>query len=134
MVDYLHMGPWPVFVGFTTCPDAFKAEVTRLGVPETVEPMARERAAATMHTFTSDTACTCIVVLPRARRQSREAVTALLAHECLHIVQEMRRELNQYRPFDDESEAYLLQYMTQEMAALYYNTGRKRSITPQGPV
>lgn len=57
-------------------------------------------------------------------------MTALLAHETLHIVQEMRRELNQGKPFDDESESYLVQYMTQEMAALYYKTGRNRNTTP----
>lgn len=129
-MHYLHMGPWPLFVGFTSSAEAFNAEMTRLAIPDAPEMLARERASATMHSFTSRTACTCIVTLPRARRQSREAVTALLAHETLHIVQEMRRELNQGKPFDDESESYLVQYMTQEMAALYYKTGRKRNTTP----
>lgn len=125
------MGQWPVFLGFTMSPDDFAEAVKRLEVKEDVPFLGRPGANATTHTFERRGALTFIITLQKpARRLSKEQVAALIAHEAMHVVQQMTRELAQGLRFDDESEAYLLQHIVQHCLQIAWDTGRVRSTVP----
>ena len=125
------MGQWPVFVGFTTSPDAFKRAVKRLKITEDVSFLGHIRAAATTHIFERNGSLTFIITMQQpTRRYTREQVAALIAHECMHVIQEMRRELARGNCFDDESEAYLLQHIVQHCLQTVWATGRSRAVKP----
>lgn len=125
------MGQWPVFVGFTTDEAAFKRCIKRLKITDDVPFLGHIRANATTHIFERNGSLTFVITLqPVTRRQTREQVAALIAHECMHVIQEMRRELSRGGHFDDESEAYLLQHLVQHCLQEAWKTGRKRAIAP----
>jgi hypothetical protein len=104
----------------------------RLKVSPAPEMLGHERANMTTHILVNNgTLCFVIAGQPhRPRRNSREQYAALIAHEALHVVQEMQRELARGRNFDDESAAYLLQYITQHCLQIAWNTGGTRRSTP----
>jgi hypothetical protein len=130
-VSYLNPGPYPVYIGFTTSTDAFQRELKRLKVPGDHRAIQHERANATTHFLTSGTSLTCIIVMqPPTPRISKEQYAALVAHEALHVVQEMERELYSGKRFDDESEAYLLQHIVQHCLQEAWRTGRSRRSKP----
>lgn len=113
-VTYMHMGQWPVFVGFTTEPKAFRREVKRLGIKAKVPFVARAGADATTHFFAREGRQSCaIITMPKVGDRSHSQYAALVAHEALHIVQDMHRQLNGGAPFGDEADAYLLQSIVQ---------------------
>jgi hypothetical protein len=130
-VHYLNPGPFPVHIGFTTCEKAFNREVKRIGVNGEVEFLASEIANATTHFFRNDhnSLCCIITMPPQTDDKSREQYAALLAHEGLHVVQEMR-ELNRSEPFDHETEAYLLQMIVQEFLQVAWNSDNRRMVAP----
>lgn len=128
-VAWCNMGQWPVYVGFTASPDAFKRALKRMKVTEDVPFLSHVRAGATTHAFVKDGGLTFIVTIARTRH-SREQVAALIAHECMHVVQGMREELASGDHFDKESEAYLLQHLVQHCLQEMWKTGRSRASRP----
>lgn len=130
-VSYLHPGPYPVYIGFTDCPQAFAREVKRLKIDDPPQMLGHERANMTTHIFENKgTLCFIIAAQPYTRKVSREQYAALIAHEAMHVVQEMQRELARGNVFDDESGAYLLQHITQHCLQQAWQTGRVRKTTP----
>lgn len=120
-VRYFNTGPWPFYIGFTTCPDAFAREMRRLKIKEPVRAL-NERAAATTHFLFNHDTSMAIVVMPRATRgKSKEQYAALLAHEAVHVAQEMRERLGD---LGHEGEAYLVQQIVQEGLQLAWATNR----------
>lgn len=112
-IDYFNMGQWPFYVGFTTSPKAFKKEMKRLGIGD--EPfVCRERADAATHFLTNDGSVTAIITMPPVGKRKHSQYAALVAHEALHVMQEMHAELNRGEPFGKEADAYLLQLIVQE--------------------
>jgi hypothetical protein len=131
-IAYLHPGPYPVYIGFTTSTDAFQRELKRLKVPGEHRAIAHERANGTTHFLTNRDTLTCIIVMqPPTPRISKEQYAALVAHEALHVVQEMRRELARGECFDHESEAYLVQHIVQHCLQIAWRTNRVRRTKPQ---
>lgn len=131
-VSYLNPGPYPVHIGFTTSEEAFRREIKRLKIPEDVPFLGRERANATMHTLVKGSSVIYIIAMqPPTRKIGKEQYAALVAHEALHIIQDMRSELNQNKPFDKESECYLLQHIVQHCLQEAWQTGRVKRIRPQ---
>jgi hypothetical protein len=89
-IKYFGMGPWPIFCGFTMSPKAFAREMQRLKVDADVRFIATDHANATMHTFERDSGLICIITLEKAARERPiEQLAALLAHEAVHVVQEL---------------------------------------------
>lgn len=131
-VRYFHMGQWPCYVGFTTSEEAFDAEMKRLNITPPPAWIATPHSAATAHYFTNRDMLTIIVCIRRERRRSREQVAALLAHESLHVVQQMEQWFYPSGRFDDESAAYLLQYLVQSFLYEYSKPGEgsSRSVEP----
>lgn len=132
-VEWANMGQWPVYLGFTMSPDDFNEALKRMEVEQDVPFLGRSGANATTHIFERHGTLTFIVTLQKpARRISKEQVAAIIAHEAMHVVQCMTRELAQGVRFDDESEAYLLQHIVQHCLQVAWNTGRARSTVPDG--
>lgn len=132
-IAYFHMGQWPVYVGFTTSPKAFKREIKRMGTKEKVSFFARERATATTHIFTAPEGCLCfIITMPKPTKAvSHSQYAALVAHEALHIIQEMQRELNRGASFGDEADAYLIQMIVQDCLHIAFDEGLEKRTIPQ---
>lgn len=133
MIHWLHPGQWPVYIGFTTDEGSFQRATKRMGVPrEQVPHWINPGASATMHTFDSATGQTTFIICitPQGRKQTREQHASLIAHEALHVVQEMNRIFSPHGPFDDESAAYLLQHIVQHCLQHAWKTGRTRKTRP----
>lgn len=132
-IDYFHMGQWPVYFGFTTSPKAFKREVKRMGVKSDVPFFARERANATTHFFVTPEGASCVIItMPKvAKGQPHSQYAALVAHEALHVIQEMHRELNKGASFGDEADAYLIQSLVQNCLQIAFEEGLEKRTVPQ---
>lgn len=129
MVTYINMGPWPVFVGYCTSRKAFKQEMRRLGVKSVPQFITGNM---TTHIFDGPTGALCCIIAcpPMSKHVSWEAYAALVAHEALHVAQEMRLQLNKGQCLGAEAEAYIVQYITQSILQDVYKTGREHSIKP----
>lgn len=109
-IEYIPMGPWPYFVGFSTSAEDFAAEVKRLKVETEVE-FIRGKGATTHHFEHGDgSAISILAIEPYSRRRTREQYAALVAHEAVHVLQAMQRELGELGP---EAEAYIVQHIVQ---------------------
>lgn len=128
-INYCHMGPWPVYVGFTNSPKAFQRELKRIKVREKVAFHTSNRANATVHIFDGAGTTTFIVTMDKAKKTSVEQIASLIAHEAVHIVQEMWSVLGERTP-GHEAEAYLVQHITQFCLQLALKTGRTRKFVP----
>jgi hypothetical protein len=62
-----------------------------------------------------------IVMCPPSRKASKEQYASLLAHEAVHVVQEMRDKLGD---LGSEAEAYLVQQIVQEGLQVAWGTNR----------
>jgi len=132
-ITYFHMGQWPVYVGFTTSPKAFRKELKRLGIKRDVPFAARARADAATHYLTSEYGKTCcIITMPSCGKRSHSQYAALVAHEAMHVIQEMHRELNNDRPFGDEADAYLIQCIVQNCLQEAFQENLVTAYEPSG--
>ena len=131
-IRYFHMGQWPCYVGFTTSEEAFDAEMKRLCISPAPGWIATPHSHATTHFLTNRDMLTIIVTMQRTKRRSREQIASLIAHEALHVVQEMEDWFYPSGRFDDESAAYLLQYLVQSFLYEYRSPGKNtnRSVEP----
>lgn len=131
IVRYLNLGPWPIFVGFTTSEKAFAKELKRLKVDEDCHFIARARANATTHYFESAGKWVVIITMqPMTKGITREQYAALLAHEAMHVVQQIRRELNNDSHLGDEAEAYLMQQIVQDCLQVAWDSSKVRAVHP----
>jgi hypothetical protein len=121
-IHYLNLGPWPGYVGFTTSPDAFKREMRRLKVKEPNEFTKNAHSNAATHFLSNNGQSLAIICIePMSRTRSKEQYAALLAHEAVHVVQQMREDLGD---LGSEAEAYLVQQMVQEGLQKAWKTNR----------
>ena len=131
-VKYFNMGMWPVYVGITTCEKCFNKEMKRLKLKD-VPFLARENANATTHFFDKPGRATAILITIRPfdkKRNSREQYAALIAHEAMHVVQDMQRRLARGQSLGDEAEAYLIQQIVQECLQWIWRSNKVRSTEP----
>lgn len=130
-IRYFNLGPWPVYVGFTLCEKAFDTEMKRLKI-ENVNFQAHERAAMTTHFFTNKNNLCCIIAACpyNPRQATREMYAALIAHEAVHVVQEMSHELSRGECLGKEAEAYLVQQIVQECLQDAWQSTKVRRTEP----
>lgn len=126
-VHYLNTGPWPYYIGFTTEEGAFQREMKRLRVRDAGPGVRSGSNAATHHLVSDSTAMAIIVMCPPSRKASKEQYASLLAHEAVHVVQEMRVKLGD---LGNEAEAYLVQQIVQEGLQVAWKTGRTTKKRP----
>jgi hypothetical protein len=121
-IYYMNLGPWPGYVGFTTSPDAFAREMRRLKISDADGFIKNAHSNATTHFLSNHGSNLAIICIqPFSRRVSKEQYAALIAHEAVHVVQEMRSNLGD---LGSEAEAYLVQQMVQEGLQQAWKTGR----------
>ena len=131
-IRYFNMGPWPVFVGFTTSEEAFAKEMERLKI-EGVNFLARERSHATVHILERSGSLTFIIAIEpfNPRRATREMYAALIAHEAMHVIQEMQTELAKGETLGKEAKAYLIQQIVQECLQDAWASNKTRATEPE---
>jgi hypothetical protein len=127
-ITYYNMGAWPLYVGFTTSAKAFGREMRRLNskpAPAFINPGAN----ATMHTLEKDGTRTCIIAFQKPKAHTVEQVAGLIAHEAVHVAQELWDAIGETRP-GREAEAYLVQQIVQCCLQDALSTGRARKDAP----
>jgi len=112
-IRYFNMGAWPIYVGFTASEKAFNKEMKRLSVKEPGRFIATTHANATTHYFENEGTLTCIITMGSIEGRSNEQVASLIAHEAVHVAQELWRHVGEKTP-GHEQEAYLVQQIVQE--------------------
>lgn len=116
--------PFPCFIGFTASTVAWNTLMDKLGADL---PMVRDQASASTRALDHKNGDLCIMVTTwpiNKRKNSWEAHAAMIAHECVHVVQFIKERYSSNIPLGDETEAYLVQYMVQEILQFAYKTGR----------
>jgi hypothetical protein len=128
-VRYVDLGIWPYFVGFTLSEAAFQREMRRLKIDRAIEWVTAGGSNATTHHFSREGNNLSILCFqPPRRRFSKEQFAAMVAHEALHAVQEMRDCLGD---LGREAEAYTLQTIVQDVLQVAWSTGRLRRLSPR---
>jgi hypothetical protein len=130
-MKYLHMGPWPGFVGLCFDEKVFHKEMQRLDVREKVDFLGSERAHATLHHFiTPHGQAVYILALGPVKGRTKEQVAGLVAHEATHVVQNMRVDIAMGKSLGDEAEAYLVQMIVQEALQSLWKSNKVRRLEP----
>jgi hypothetical protein len=126
-IAYFNMGSWPLYVGFTNSPKRFAKEMRRMGI-EGVSFL-NPGGNATMHTFVRNGTTTCIIAMEKAKDKSPEMIAALIAHEAVHVAQELWSQIGEEQP-GREAEAYLVQMIVQCCLQQVWKTNRVRRTEP----
>lgn len=124
---YIPMGAAPCSVGFCLDDKTYRAEMRVLEI-KNFNPFVSPGADATVHEFqntaTMAVALLCIDAKQRAKhRRSVTSSAALIAHEAVHILQFVKREMRETEA-GAEFEAYTVQWVTQEVLAAYLKVKR----------
>ena len=127
-IAYANMGPWPVYVGFTKSRKAFGREMKRLAI-KGVPFLAPDHANASTHFLEHGGALTCIITLGSTKDRSIEQIASLIAHEAVHVAQEVWSSVGETKP-GREAEAYLVQHVTQHCLQIALDTGRTKKEAP----
>jgi hypothetical protein len=131
-IHYLNMGQWPCFVGIAISEEAFDAEMARLKVTDPPSFLGRARSNACVHSFINRGAlCIILAIEPWTRKRTKEQYAALVAHECVHVIQEIKEEYSPGNALGVESEAYLMQYLVQETLQLAFSSTKERATEPR---
>lgn len=125
-LHYLNLGPWPYYLGVTTSPKAFSREMKRLKIGNDIPFFGRVNANATAHFFqVKSKSCAIITVQPFDKKTvTKEMFAALIAHEAMHVVQDMQEQLAGSKSLGVEAEAYLIQQIVQEALQIAWKTGK----------
>lgn len=127
-IDYLPIGVYPLFVGFTMSKKAYLKEMKRLEIVNP-SPFLSDNSNATCHHFVGKTGRVSVIAMKRPTGVNVGQVAGLIAHEAVHVVQRLWDEIGETDP-GHEAEAYLVQTITQGCLALALNTGRERRRCP----
>lgn len=130
-IHYINMGMWPVYVGVTSSKKSFSKEMKRLKI-KNVPFLLSETAAAKTHMFSNqESECYIICIKPfDVKKVSREVYAALVAHEAVHVMQDMRDRLAKGESLGCEAEAYLVQQIVQEALQQTWNSNMRRRTEP----
>lgn len=126
-VRYVDLGIWPYFVGFTFCEEAFARELKRLRVTKEIVWIDDGSDACTHHLSKGGQRMSMVCIRRPQRRHSKEQYAAMVAHEAVHVVQEMRDELGD---LGSEAEAYTVQHIIQDVLQIAWSTGKMRRLKP----
>lgn len=105
----------------------YKKELVRLKIsPKSRPPFLSRGAHATVHFFdqTKHNHLAAIVCVGSLKGMTRGQIAGLIAHEAVHIWQEVREHLGEDRP-SSEFEAYAVQNITQRLIDSFYKQKRK---------
>jgi len=128
-IAYYGMGQWPIYVGFTQSPKAFRKEMKRLAISNPPEFLGSTHANATTHVLERNGTLTCIITFGKTKGRPVEQIAGLIAHEAVHVAQELWAAIGEHKP-GAEAEAYLVQMITQCCLQDALDTGRERKEYP----
>ena len=125
-IHWFSSGAWPCFIGFTT--NARAVERFMPGMPL----VCSENATASTRLLDKPDGDCCILItaVPVSKRIAWEVYAAMIAHEAVHVVQYLKEQYSPNEPLGYETEAYLVQYITQECLQKAYKTGRVMRVIP----
>ena len=128
-IHYVEIGLFPVFVGVCCDEKRFDKEMKRLGVKD--NPFIYPGGHATCHQFDNGKHGGKLVIIAYrpAPSISKEQQAGLAAHEAMHAVQYINKHVSHHQRFCEETEAYLVQAITQGLLSELWS-GRKRATTP----
>lgn len=125
------MGPWPGFIGLVFDEKAFYAEMKRLDIKKPGNFLGSERAHATMHHLVSKGGqVVYLLALGSVKGRSKEMVAGLVAHEAIHIIQQMQEDIAGGDSLGREAEAYLVQMIVQEALQSLWKSNKVRRLEP----
>ena len=116
-IAYLNMGSWPIYVGFTTDPKAYKKEMKRMAVKHP-PPFINHGADATCHTYQNGNKVTAIICIRKDHKRDPVQICGLLVHESVHVWQHLREVIGETNP-GKETEAYVIQHIAQWCMSQY---------------
>jgi len=128
-ISYYGMGQWPIYVGFTKSPKAFRKEMKRLKVSNPPSFLANDHSNAATHFLVHEGKTTCIITMHPPGDRPIEQVAGIIAHEAVHVAQELWDNIGEREP-GKEAEAYLVQMITQCCLQDALDTGRCRKEAP----
>lgn len=118
-MHYFDMAMFPMYFGFTTSEKAFQREMRRLKVASPPKWVS-DGAGATTHMLDNERRNSlCIVCIDLRGSHSKAATCGLLAHEAVHVYQQLLQETGEKQP-GIEFEAYTIQYITQCMISVVF--------------
>lgn len=129
-MHWFNSGQWPCYIGFTTNRTAWRNECKRLGLGRL--PFVVGHGNAMCRTIEGNRGGLMVVItaVKPSKRVSWEAYAAMIAHEAVHAMQFIKERYSANEPLGVETEAYLVQYITQECLQVAYNTGRSIATCP----
>ncbi len=81
-------------------------------------------ANASMHSFTQGAKTACIVCMPIDKKRSFNEVAGMLAHEAVHVKQDMFADIGEDKP-GSEVEAYAVQNILFQLLESYQKQAKK---------
>lgn len=114
----------PLYIGLCTTEKSYLSELKRLGIKKNDRPSFCDLGDAVVHFVenkkgtVSEGTVSAIVCIPYGR--PIHEVVGLLAHEAVHIWQEIKIKLGEHSP-SPEFEAYSIQTITERLYGAYYN-------------
>lgn len=118
-IEYVQLGLWPFFVGFTTREEKFKAELKRKNI-EQGAPFLGVNSAARTHRFTQngEVNMAIICVKQHSKKDRLYRVPSIIAHEATHALQDIREYVG-LGSKEYEAEAYTVELIVRQCLEWY---------------
>jgi len=116
-VIWCDRGFFPVHYGFCPSETAWEREMKRLGARGEPYPIT-DASATTCRNKKSGDVAVIVRIAERHDAMSAVATMAMIAHEAVHVWQEIRKEMGEETP-SPEFEAYALQDIILQLGAAY---------------
>jgi hypothetical protein len=130
-MKYLQMGPWPGFIGLCFDERVFRNEMKRLKVKEPGNFLGSKLANATLHHLVSNSGqVVYLLTLGSTKGRTKEQVAGLVAHEAMHVIQQMQEDIAGGKSLGHEAEAYLVQMIVQEALQSLWKSNKVRRTEP----
>ena len=112
----------PAFIGFCPSDKAWAYDMKRLVNGDEPYPVADGRCTPLENKITHEWIC-LVTIHERLDDRDMVAITALIAHEAVHVFQKICEIMGEDHP-SHEFEAYTIQYLTIQLTRAYLDTRR----------
>jgi len=118
-IEYVQLGIWPFFIGFTTQEKKFTAGLKRKNI-EQVAPFLGPNSAGRTHRFTQNDEVNMIIICikPHSKRDRPVRVPSVIAHEAVHALQDIKAYLGLGNK-EYEAEAYTVELIVRQCLEWY---------------
>lgn len=105
--------PFPMWYGFAPNEEAYQEAMTKFGLKDHEYPTTD--ACCTSLTRSKNNDHACIITVHERFKRLTPGVTALIAHECVHVYQRTKESMKDQMTDTDENMAYLIQAVLLDM-------------------